>query len=83
MPLLFVCCVVAYVDRVDVGFARLPMLGDRHFGDAVHGFGAGLFFVGCLFFEVPSNLLLHRLGCCRRPSTRTCPATACSRSART
>ncbi|MBN3725117.1 MFS transporter [Burkholderia sp. Ac-20379] len=62
MPLLFVCYVVAYLDRVNVGFAKLQMLNDLHFSDAVYGLGAGLFFVGYFFFEVPSNLLLHRLG---------------------
>lgn len=62
MPLLFVCYVVAYLDRVNVGFAKLQMLNDLHFSDAVYGLGAGLFFVGYFFFEIPSNLLLHRLG---------------------
>ena len=62
MPLLFVCYVVAYLDRVNVGFAKLQMLNDLHFSEAVYGLGAGLFFVGYFFFEVPSNLLLHRLG---------------------
>lgn len=62
MPLLFVCYVVAYLDRVNVGFAKLQMLNDLHFSEAVYGLGAGLFFVGYFFFEVPSNLLLHRVG---------------------
>lgn len=62
MPLLFVCYVVAYLDRVNVGFAKLQMLNNLHFSDAVYGLGAGLFFVGYFFFEIPSNLLLHRVG---------------------
>ncbi|CAB3766595.1 MFS transporter [Paraburkholderia solisilvae] len=62
MPLLFVCYVVAYLDRVNVGFAKLQMLNDLHFSEAMYGFGAGIFFVGYFFFEVPSNLLLHRVG---------------------
>src|SRR5882757_9259117 len=62
MPLLFVCYVVAYLDRVNVGFAKLQMLNDLHFSEAMYGFGAGIFFIGYFFFEVPSNLLLHRLG---------------------
>jgi len=62
MPLLFLCYVVAYLDRVNVGFAKLQMLNDLHFSDAMYGFGAGIFFVGYFFFEVPSNLLLHRFG---------------------
>ncbi|WP_321794932.1 MFS transporter [Caballeronia sp. J97] len=62
MPLLFICYVVAYLDRVNVGFAKLQMLNDLHFSEAVYGLGAGLFFVGYFFFEVPSNLLLHKVG---------------------
>ncbi len=62
MPLLFICYVVAYLDRVNVGFAKLQMLNDLQFSEAVYGLGAGLFFVGYFIFEVPSNLLLHRLG---------------------
>src|SRR6202795_169932 len=62
MPLLFVCYVVAYLDRVNVGFAKLQMLSDLHLSEAMYGFGAGVFFIGYFFFEVPSNLLLHKLG---------------------
>lgn len=62
MPLLFICYVVAYLDRVNVGFAKLQMLNDLRFSDAVYGWGAGLFFVGYFIFEIPSNLLLHRVG---------------------
>ncbi len=62
MPLLFICYVVAYLDRVNVGFAKLQMLNDLHLSEAVYGLGAGLFFVGYFIFEVPSNLLLHRVG---------------------
>ncbi|GLZ18778.1 hypothetical protein Bpla01_23080 [Burkholderia plantarii] len=62
MPLLFIRYAVAYLDRVNVGFATPRMPGDLHVGEAVYGFGAGLFFVGYFFLEVPSNLLLHRPG---------------------
>eukprot|EP01042_Synura_sphagnicola_P010598 gene10598-13592_t len=62
IPLLFISYVVAYLDRVNIGFARLQMLNDLHFSDAVYGLGAGLFFLGYFLFEVPSNLLLHKLG---------------------
>jgi MFS family permease len=62
MPLLFVGYVAAYLDRVNVGFAKLHMLNSLHFSEAAYGLGAGLFFVGYFFFEVPSNLLMHRLG---------------------
>jgi len=56
------CYVVAYLDRVNVGFARLQMLGDLGFSDTVYGFGAGMFFIGYFTFEVPSNIILHRVG---------------------
>jgi D-galactonate transporter len=62
MPLLFLCYVVAYLDRVNVGFAKLQMLSDLHLSETMYGFGAGVFFIGYFFFEVPSNLLLHKLG---------------------
>jgi len=62
IPLLFVCYVVAYLDRVNVGFAKLQMVDALKFSDAVYGFGAGIFFIGYFLFEVPSNLLLERIG---------------------
>jgi sugar phosphate permease len=62
LPLLFVCYVIAYLDRVNVGFAKLQMLSDLHFSEAVYGLGAGIFFVGYCAFEVPSNVMLSRFG---------------------
>ena len=62
IPLLFVSYVVAYLDRVNVGFAKLGMASDLGFSDAVYGLGAGMFFVGYFLFEVPSNVILHRVG---------------------
>ena len=62
LPFLFIGYVAAYLDRVNVGFAKLQMLNDLHFSEAVYGLGAGVFFIGYFLFEVPSNLLLHRLG---------------------
>ncbi|SDV46881.1 MFS transporter [Chitinasiproducens palmae] len=62
MPFIVLCYVCAYLDRVNVGFAKLQMLSDLGFSDAVYGFGAGIFFIGYFFFEVPSNLILHRVG---------------------
>src|ERR1700742_3762642 len=62
MPLLFVCYVAAYLDRVNVGFAKLQMLSDLKFSESVYGLGAGIFFIGYFVFEVPSNILLHRVG---------------------
>ncbi|WP_018915161.1 MFS transporter [Thiomonas sp. FB-6] len=62
LPFLMLCYFVAYLDRVNVGFAQLQMKGALQFSDAVYGFGAGIFFLGYFLFEVPSNLLLHRVG---------------------
>lgn len=62
IPLLMLCYVAAFLDRVNVGFAKLTMLGDLGFSEAAYGFGAGLFFVGYFIFETPSNLLMHRIG---------------------
>ncbi len=62
MPLLLVAQVLAYLDRVNVGAAKLQMAGDLVLSDTVYGIGAGIFFVGYFLFEVPSNLMLHRVG---------------------
>ncbi|QGZ60897.1 MFS transporter [Paraburkholderia acidisoli] len=62
IPLLMLCYVVAYLDRVNVGFAKLQMSTALNLSDAVYGFGAGIFFVGYFLFEVPSNVILHRVG---------------------
>jgi D-galactonate transporter len=69
VPFLFACYVAAYLDRVNVGFAKLTMAADLEFSDTVYGLGAGIFFIGYFLFEVPSNLLLHRIGA-RRALTR-------------
>ncbi len=62
MPFIVICYLCAYLDRVNVGFAKLQMISDLDFSDAVYGFGAGVFFIGYFLFEVPSNLALHKLG---------------------
>ena len=62
IPFLLLCYVVAYLDRVNVGFAKLQMLQDLKFSDTVYGLGAGIFFIGYFLFEVPSNVILHRVG---------------------
>ncbi|MGU3537988.1 MFS transporter [Methylobacterium sp. A54F] len=62
MPFIVICYLCAYLDRVNVGFAKLQMMSDLGFSDAVYGFGAGVFFIGYFIFEVPSNLALHKLG---------------------
>src|SRR3990172_13188436 len=62
VPFLFLCYVVAFLDRVNIGFAKLQMADQLGFSDAVYGFGAGIFFIGYFFFEVPSNLILEKVG---------------------
>jgi ACS family tartrate transporter-like MFS transporter len=66
VPLLFVCYIIAYIDRINVGFAKLHLrdaLGvDATVYGSVYGLGAGLFFIGYFLFEVPSNLILQRVG---------------------
>lgn len=62
IPFLMLCYVIAYLDRVNVGFAKLQMSQDLGFSEAVFGLGAGVFFLGYFLFEVPSNLLLQRVG---------------------
>ena len=69
LPLLFVSYIVAFLDRVNIGFAKLQMASDLGYSDAVYGFGAGIFFLGYFLFEVPSNLLLEKFGA-RRWITR-------------
>ena len=60
--LLIVCYFVAYLDRVNVGFAKLTMDSDLGISDTAFGFGAGIFFLTYFLFEVPSNLLFERFG---------------------
>ena len=62
MPFLMLCYVAAYLDRINIGFAKLHMLNDLGFSETAYGLGAGLFFIGYLIFEVPSNLLMMRIG---------------------
>jgi D-galactonate transporter len=62
IPFLMLCYLVAYLDRVNVGFAKLQMLADLQFSETVYGLGAGVFFLGYFLFEVPSNVMLHKVG---------------------
>jgi len=62
IPFLFLLYVAAYLDRINVGFAQLQMKSALGFSDTVYGFGAGIFFIGYFLFEVPSNLVLARIG---------------------
>jgi MFS family permease len=62
IPFLFVLWVLAWMDRVNVGFVKLTMLDELKWSETVYGLGAGIFFLGYFFFEVPSNLLLQKIG---------------------
>ena len=62
IPFLCCCYLAAYLDRINVGFAKLQMADQLQLSDAAFGLGAGLFFVGYILFEVPSNLILKRVG---------------------
>ncbi|WP_413098770.1 MFS transporter [Streptomyces sp. Inha503] len=62
VPFLILCYVASYLDRVNVGFAKLQMSDDLGFSEAAYGLGAGLFFIGYFLLEVPSNLMLQRVG---------------------
>jgi sugar phosphate permease len=62
IPFLFVCYILAYLDRVNVGFAKLGMKVEPWFSDAVFATGSGIFFIGYFLFEVPGNIMLHRVG---------------------
>lgn len=62
LPVLMLGFFFSYLNRVNVGFAKLQMSSDLGFSDAVYGFGAGIFFLGYFLLEVPSNVILHRVG---------------------
>jgi ACS family tartrate transporter-like MFS transporter len=62
MPVLFFLYVVAYLDRINIGFAALQMQRQLHLSDASYGLGAGIFFAGYVVFQLPSNLTLERVG---------------------
>lgn len=62
LPVLIACYFLAYLDRINIGYAKLQMLHDIGMSDAAYGFGAGLFFIGYLLFEVPSNMLMMKIG---------------------
>jgi len=62
VPLLFICYMLNYMDRVNIGYAQLQMKHALDFSDAIYGLGASIFFAGYFIFEVPSNLLLHKIG---------------------
>ena len=62
LPLLFILWMLAWIDRTNIGFAKLQMLEDLNFSETIYGLGAGIFFIGYFLFEVPSNALLLRIG---------------------
>lgn len=62
IPFLGFCYLAAYLDRINVGIAKLQMLSDLQFSEAAFGLGAGIFFIGYIIFEVPSNLVLQKVG---------------------
>src|SRR6201996_9807004 len=62
MPFLLTCFVLAFLDRINIGFAQLQMKHDLGLSDTAYGLASSAFFIGYLVFEVPSNLLLHRIG---------------------
>ncbi|NOT12616.1 MAG: MFS transporter [Methylococcaceae bacterium] len=62
LPPLYLIYILAYLDRMNVGFAQLQMKESLQFSDAVYGLGAGIFFIGYTLFEIPSNLILDKVG---------------------
>lgn len=62
IPFLMMLLILAWLDRVNIGFVKLTMLDDLKWSEAIYGLGAGIFFLGYFFFEVPSNLLLQKIG---------------------
>lgn len=65
LPLLMIGYIIVFIDRPNVSFAKLQMVGDLGLSEAAFGLGASLFFIGYLIFEVPSNLILVKFGPCR------------------
>jgi len=62
MPVLFLAYIFAYLDRVNIGFAKLGMKEEAWFNDEVFALASGIFFIGYFLFEVPGNILMHRIG---------------------
>ncbi|MBV8915432.1 MAG: MFS transporter, partial [Acetobacteraceae bacterium] len=62
MPVLMISYIIAFIDRGNVGFAKLQFMSDLHFSEAVFGLGGGLFYLGYSVLEIPSNLWLARVG---------------------
>lgn len=62
VPFIMILYLIAYIDRVNIGFAAITMKEDLGFTSSILGFGAGIFFLGYFLFEVPSNIILHKVG---------------------
>src|SRR5690606_28071677 len=62
VPMLFLGALLSYVDRTNIGVAKLEMQADLGLSEAAFGLGAGIFFIAYVLFEVPSNIALHRVG---------------------
>ncbi|NWB53339.1 MFS transporter [Pseudomonas sp. F8002] len=62
IPFLFLCYVCSYLNRINVSFAKLQMAQDLAWSDAVYGLGAGMFFIGYFAFEIPSNIIMYKVG---------------------
>src|SRR5215467_12527620 len=62
IPFLTLLFLMAWIDRYNLGFAKLQMVKDLGFSNAVYGFGAGIFYLGYMLFEIPSNLMLEKIG---------------------
>src|SRR5713101_1424970 len=62
MPLIMVCYLFAFFDRINISFAKFQLQGALNLSDTAYGLGASLFVIGYVLFEVPSNLLLYRVG---------------------
>lgn len=62
LPIVFIAYVMSFLDRINVGYAKLTMQQDLQFSDAIYGLGAGIFFITYLIFEIPSNLWMERIG---------------------
>src|SRR5438046_10105665 len=80
LPFLFLLYIIAYLDRTNVSFAALQMQAQLGISDRAYGLGAGMFFAGYFFFQLPSNLILTRVGARRWISVImfVCGITSCS-----
>ena len=62
LPFLLLMYILSFLDRANLGFAKLAFQADTGLSDSIFAFGAGIFFIGYSLFEIPSNLILHRVG---------------------